>query len=86
MTDTIHALINRVLDYVARTPGAEFKIWRLPDKVRCLHENKLRFSYVRYNWGAYYISRYDREQWSAAAMLTEDNLRYLLSQLEGEEQ
>ena len=28
MTNTIRELIFRVLDYVARTPGAHFEIWR----------------------------------------------------------
>lgn len=72
MTDTIRELINRVLDYVARTPGAEFKVFRLQDNYRC------HFLYARYDF-------YGSVWWSVSDMLTEDNLKYLLGRLESEE-
>lgn len=85
MTDTIRELINRVLDYVARTPGADFEIWRSiiapPD------DNRIFFRYIDWDGKkAHSISRCDDKCWSQQANLNEDNLRYLLSQLEGEGQ
>lgn len=86
MTDTIRELINRILDYVARTPGAEFKVLFPNFSGNCTSKEELRFMYVQYDYGWHYISRGRRQCWSACAMLTEDNLMYLLSQLEGEEE
>ena len=86
MTDTIRALIDRVLDYVERTPGAHFEIWRPEKCVQSEIYDNIRFAYLKFNHGYHYVSRGTRLYWSAAAMLTEDNLRYLLGQLEGEGQ
>lgn len=84
MTDTIRELVNRVLDYVARTPGASFEIARfskaVSDSVACQYY----FRYKNYDGlDNRFIARYGNELWSSCADLTEDNLRYLLSQLEG---
>lgn len=84
MTDTIRGLILRVLNYVEKTPGAHFEIWRHEKGVQSEIYGNMRFSYLIFNHGYHYVSRGTRLYWSAAAMLTEDNLRYLLSQLEGE--
>ena len=86
MNDTIRELILRVLDYVERTPGTHFEIWRTEKCVQSEIYGNMRFSYLIFNHGYHYVSRGTRLYWSAAAMLTEDNLRYLLSQLEGEGQ
>ena len=45
----------------------------------------MRFTYVTFDHGFHYISRGNLLYWSAQAVLTEDNLRYLLEQLEGME-
>ena len=84
MNDTIRELILRVLDCVARTRGAHFEIWNLERDVLTEGENYMRFTYVEYNHGFHYISRDNLKYWSAQAVLDEDNLRYLLDQLEGE--
>lgn len=84
MTDTIRELILRILDYVESTPGAHFEIWKLERGVLTKGENYMRFTYVEFSHGYHYISRGDCKYWSAQAVLTEDNLRYLLSQLEEE--
>ena len=80
MTDTIRELILRVLDYVARTPGAEVKV-SFPKNTR---KKNLLCEYVKYDYGIHCISRNGRDSWSACFELTEDNLRYLVEQLEGE--
>ena len=87
MTDTIRELILRVLDYVERTPGAYFTIARWDEGVRKPDENQmhLTFFYTKGDNPVYYIPRDDDEYWSQLADLDEDNLRYLLSQLEGME-
>ena len=86
MNDTIRELILRVLDYVERTPGAYFTIARWDEGVRKPDENQMHFAFHN---GAgdriCYISRYGDGYWSQLADLDEDNLRYLLSQLEGME-
>ncbi|MGN1129237.1 MAG: hypothetical protein ACI4T6_09855 [Candidatus Flemingiibacterium sp.] len=84
MTDTIRELINRVLDYVAKTRGAHFEVWKLERDVLTEDNNYMRFTYVTFDHGYYYISRGNCLYWSAQAALTEDNLRYLVEQLEGE--
>lgn len=86
MTDTIRELINRVLDYVARTPGAYFTIARWDEGVRKPDENQMHFMffYTKGDNPVYYIPRDGDEYWSQLADLDEANLRYLLSQLEGE--
>lgn len=84
MTNTIRKLILRVLDHVERAPGAHFEVWKLAKDVLTEDDNLTRFTYVTFDHGYYYISRGTRQYWSAQAALTEDNLRYLLSQLEEE--
>lgn len=84
MTDTIRELINRVLDYVARTPGTFFRVKRWAIGVRYAVENQMYFEFWRDD-EPHRVSRYGDEYWSQMADLDEDNLRYLLSQLEGEE-
>ena len=84
MTDTIRELINRVLDYVESTPGADFEIWRSiiapPD------DNRMFFRYIGWDGKEVHsIPRCDDKCWSQQADLNEDNLRYLLEQLEDEE-
>ena len=83
MTDTIRELILRVLDYVERTPGAHFEVFKLEQDVLIRDDDFMRFTYVTFDHGFHYISRGNLLYWSAQAVLTEDNLRYLLSQLEG---
>ena len=85
MTDTICELILRVFDYVERTPGAQFEIWRHEKGVLSEAYHNMLFTYVKFNHGYHYVSRGTRLYWSAQAVLNEDNLKYLLSQLEGEE-
>ena len=85
MTDTIRKLILRVLDYVEKTPGAHFSISRWMKGVRKPDENQMLFDFsmIDEKYHTHYISRGNRLYWSAQADLTEDNLRYLLEQLEG---
>lgn len=45
MTDTIRELINRVLDYVERTPGAYFTIARWDEGVRKPDKNQMHFMF-----------------------------------------
>ena len=86
MTDTIRELILRILDYVEKTPGAHFSISRWLKGVRKPDENQMLFDFsmIDEKYHTHYISRGNRLYWSAQADLTEDNLRYLLSQLEEE--
>lgn len=84
MNDTIHELINRILEYVARTPGADFRIKRLARGMIDADENQMFFEFWRDD-KPHYVPRYGDKYWSQMADLTEDNLRYLLSQLEDEE-
>lgn len=85
MTDTIRELINRVLDYVEKTPGAHFEISRWDEGARKPDENQMHFMfYNSFNNSICYISRYGDGYWSQLADLDEDNLRYLLSWLEEE--
>ena len=86
MTDTIRELILRVLDHVEETPGAHFEIWRHEKGVLSEAYHNMLFTYVKFNHGYDYVSRGTRLYWSAQAVLNEDNLKYLLSQLEGEEE
>ena len=87
MTDTIRELILRVLDYVEKMPGAYFEIARWDEGIRNSDENQMHFMfyYTKGDNPVYYISRDGDKYWSQLADLDEDNLRYLLSQLEGEE-
>ena len=84
MTNAIRELINRVLDYVERTPGAHFEIWRHEKGVLSEAYHNMLFTYVKFNHGYHCVSRGTRLYWSAQAVLNEDNLKYLLSQLEEE--
>lgn len=85
MTDTIRVLIDRVLDYVERTPGARFEIGRYSNAVSSsvYHPYYFRFK-VYTGLEFYFIERYGDLLWLSCADLTEDNLRYLLGRLEGE--
>ena len=87
MNETIRKLINRVLDYVERTPGAYFTIARWDEGVRKPDENQMHFMffYTKGDNPVYYIPRDGDKYWSQLADLDEDNLRHLLEQLEGEE-
>lgn len=86
MTDTIRELINRVLDYVEKMPGAYFEIARWDKGIRRPDKNQMHFMffYTKEDNPVYYIPRDDDGYWSQLADLDEDNLRYLLEQLEGE--
>ena len=84
MTDTIRELILRILDYVEKMPGAHFEIWRHEKGVLSEAYHNMLFTYVKFNHGYHYVSRGTRLYWSAQAVLNEDNLKYLLSQLEEE--
>lgn len=86
MTDTIRELILRVLDYVEETPGAYFEIARWNKGIRGPDKNQMRFMffYTKGDNPVYFIPRDDDKYWSQLADLDEDNLRYLLSWLEGE--
>ena len=87
MTDTIRELINRVLDYVEKMPGAHFEIARWDKGIRGPDKNQMHFMffYTKGDKPVYYISRDGDEYWSQLADLDEGNLRYLLEQLEGME-
>lgn len=82
MTDAIRELINRVLDYVERTPGTSFRIKRMARGIRDTVENHMFFEYWRDD-EPHYVYRYGDKYWSQLADLDEDSLRYLLGQLEG---
>ena len=85
MTDTIRELILRVLDYVEKMPGAYFEIARWDKGIRGPDKNQMHFMfYSSFNNSICYISRDGDGYWSQLADLDEDNLRYLLSQLEEE--
>ena len=87
MTDTIRGLILRVLDYVEKMPGAYFTIARWDEGVRKPDENQMHFTfYNSFDDSICYISRDGDGYWSQLVDLDEDNLRYLLSRLEGEKQ
>ena len=87
MTDTIRKLILRILDHVEKTPGAHFEIARWREEVVESAKNQMYFEFyvVDKEYRTHYISRDIDKYWSQEADLTEDNLRYLLEQLEGEE-
>ena len=83
MTDTIRGLILRILDYVEETPGARFEIARYSKVASRSVDCQYYFRYRVYDGlEIHFVSRYGNELWSSCADLTEDNLRYLLSQLE----
>lgn len=84
MTDTIRELINRILDYVERTPGTFFEVHNFI----FTNENRMIFYFYYYDKDGELrlIPRYGYEYWSQGEDLTEDNLRYLLEQLEKFEQ
>ena len=84
MTDTIRELILRVLDYVEKMPGARFEIARYSKVVSKSVDCQYYFRYRVYDrLELHFVKRNGNELWSSCADLTEDNLRYLLSQLEG---
>lgn len=86
MTDTIRELINRVLDYVEKMPGAHFDIARWDEGIKKPNYNQMYFTFY-YTMGddsVHYISRDGDEYWSQLAVLDKYNLRYLLSRLEEE--
>lgn len=86
MTDTIRELINRVLDYVERTPGAHFEIARWREGIVKPDENQMHFEFhIGTENRICNISRNGDKYWSQFADLDEDNLRHLLEQLEVEE-
>ena len=86
MTNTICELILHVLEYVEKTPGAHFDIARWREGVVEPAKNQIYFEFyvVDKEYRTHYISRDIDGYWSQEADLTEDNLRYLLSQLEEE--
>ena len=87
MNDTIRELILRVLDYVEKMPGAYFEIARWDKGIRRPDKNQMHFEfYIGAGDRICYIFRNGDEHWSQLADLDEDNLRYLLGWLEGEEQ
>lgn len=83
MNDTIRELINCVLDYVERTPGTYFRVKRWARGMKDAAENQMFFDFWRDD-EPHYVSRYGDKYWSQLADLDEDNLRYLVEQLEGE--
>lgn len=87
MNDTIRELILHVLDYVERTPGAQFSISRWDEGIKKPDDNQMYFTfyYTMRDDSVHYISRDGDKYWSQLAVLDKYNLRYLLSQLEGEE-
>lgn len=87
MIDRIRELILRVLDYVEKMPGAYFEIARWDKGIRGPGKNQMHFMffYTKGDNPVYYIPRDGDEYWSQLADLDEDNLRYLLEQLEGME-
>ena len=84
MTDTIRKLILRILDHVEKMPGVHFEIVRWREEIAELAKNQMYFEFygVDKEHRTHYISRDIDEYWSQEADLTEDNLRYLLEQLE----
>lgn len=86
MTDTIRELILRILDYVEETPGAYFAIARWDEGIKKPNYNQMYFTfYNSLGDSICYISRDGDEYWSQLAVFDKYNLRYLLSQLDGEE-
>ena len=86
MTDTIRELILRILDYVEETPGAQFSISRWDEGIKKPDYNQMYFTfYNSLGDSICYISRDGDGYWSQLADLDEDNLRYLVKQLEGME-
>ena len=87
MTDTIRELILRVLDYVEKMPGAQFSIARWDEGIRKPDKNQMHFEffYTKGDNPVYYIPRDEDKYWSQLSDLDEDNLRYLVEQLESEE-
>lgn len=85
MTDTIRELILRILDYVEKMPGAHFVIARWDEGIKKPNYNQMYFTFYN-NLGdsICYISRDGDGYWSQLADLNEDNLRYLVGQLEEE--
>ena len=84
MNDTIRELVLRVLDYVERTPGACFEIGRYLRGITGSADCQCYFRFRVFDrLENHFVGRYGNEVWSSCADLTEDNLRYLLSQLEG---
>lgn len=84
MTDTIRELILYILDYVEKTPGVSFEIARYSKVASRSVDCQYYFRYRVYDrLENHFVGRYGNELWSSCADLTEDNLRYLLSQLEG---
>ena len=85
MTDTIRELILRILDYVERTPGACFGIGRYSRAITGSADCRCYFRYRVYDrLEDHFVGRYGNELWSSCADLTEDNLWYLVKQLEEE--
>ena len=87
MNDTIRELILRILDYVEKMPGAQFSIARWDEGIRKPDYNQMNFVFY-YTLGddpVHYISRDGDKYWSQRADLNEDNLRYLVEQLESME-
>lgn len=85
MTDTIRELILRVLEYVEKTPGAHFEIASWREGIVKPDRNQMHFEfYIGAKDRVCYISRDGNEYWSEDVDLDEDNLRYLVEQLEGE--
>lgn len=83
MTNTIRELINCVLDYVERTPGASFEIARYSSEVSSNLDCQYYFRFRVYSrLENHFVSRCENKLWSSCADLTEGNLRYLLEQLE----
>ena len=86
MTDTIRELINRILDYVEETPGAQFSISRWDEGIKKPNYNQMYFTFFNSLGDSIcYISRDGDEYWSQLAVLDKYNLRYLVEQLEGME-
>lgn len=83
MNDTIRELINCVLDYVEETPGTYFRVKRWARGMKDAAENQMFFEFWRDD-EPHYVPRDGDEYWSQISELDEDNLRYLVEQLEGE--
>lgn len=86
MTDIIPILIDRIFACVHNIPGAIFEIHSCSNEVLNIsdYQNYTRFrTYNRLEIRV--VGIYGSILWSAGADLIEDDLKYLLSRLEGEQ-
>ena len=94
MDDAVRELINCIIDYVIKIPGATFEISRYPADI-CRRYPEYSAPFCRFSilpepingrFEPKYISRGHIEHWSGNMDCNEDDLVYLLEQLKKLEQ